>query len=650
MPYRPGLDGLRALAVIAVIAYHLGLLRGGFVGVDVFFALSGWLITSLLIRSTPRTGADLVQWWRTRLTRLTPAVALVVVATFVVFASTPGLTLDGVATMTWWQNWLLVVQGTSYWGSAVSPLRHTWSLSIEEQFYLAWPAIVVGLSMFARRHGLERRQLIGLVAAVLGVSSFVWAAFLAWTTDDLSRVYFGTDTRVGGLLIGCAAAALLPDVSGGALGRRTRATCVALGAVVLVAAAVILEPSLRLTYSGGLLACSVASIGLIVAASSDGAVARALSIRPLRWIGLRSYGLYLWSWPVQLVVERHTAPGPGWAKTALVVGIATALAALSYRLVEQPLRRPRGTWAEPLRRRRVAWVGGVVLLAVTGAFAWHSAEPGAPTVDREESAGLALAAPPTVPVESDPAASTTAAPVADDLGYPVLRSADLRVMIMGDSQAFKAGFMLDPAERPARFASVDTRAILGCGVLAYDHWFHIDPTTKRPKWFPECDELPQAIDLGLQGRPELVIWPLGAFEHWSWERDDVHLASMSPALADTLVDSIVERGSLVTAAGARLAIVPWACPGSTPDPNGEPDDAERRSPEYIRFINDVVARAAQQIPGAIVVAPTDAVCVGGDPTGEPTQAKQDAMSDGVHVDDDGQAWWWSWVAGQIPDR
>ena len=136
----PGLDGLRAIAVAAVVAYHLDLLPGGFIGVDLFFVLSGFLITSLLLLRTPSGLAELRSWWGRRIRRLTPAVAAVVVAVLVTFgvdgAATQSLDIDAVATMTWWQNWHLIFADVSYWAPQVSPLRHAWSLSIEEQFYL----------------------------------------------------------------------------------------------------------------------------------------------------------------------------------------------------------------------------------------------------------------------------------------------------------------------------------------------------------------------------------------------------------------------------------------------------------------------------------------------------------------------------------
>ena len=183
----PGLTGLRGIAVGLVVAYHLGHLRGGFVGVDVFFVLSGFLITSLLLEDTPGTPADMVRWWGRRVRRLTPAVAVTVLVVAIAFATSSGIALDGLATLTWWQNWHLVAEGSPYWSPSPSPLRHAWSLSIEEQVYLLWPPVLVGLGSFART-GLEETGdvapflLVGLVLAI-GISGSLNSIALG---DDLA--------------------------------------------------------------------------------------------------------------------------------------------------------------------------------------------------------------------------------------------------------------------------------------------------------------------------------------------------------------------------------------------------------------------------------------------------------------------------------
>src|SRR6478609_7820597 len=194
--HRPGLDGLRGLAVVAVVAYHLGYLSGGFLGVDVFLVLSGYLITGLALGEIGSTGAlSLAAFWGRRIRRLVPAL-LVVVASVIVVAVAIGwprdqlhaLGWDGIATLTWWANWRQV-QGPSYWASGENLFRHAWSLSIEEQFYVVWPLVLVGCAAFARRASRSLPAVVGTVALLGALVSTAWQLALSHRLDDaaLSR-------------------------------------------------------------------------------------------------------------------------------------------------------------------------------------------------------------------------------------------------------------------------------------------------------------------------------------------------------------------------------------------------------------------------------------------------------------------------------
>jgi peptidoglycan/LPS O-acetylase OafA/YrhL len=360
----PGLTGLRGVAVCLVIAYHLGHLRGGFIGVDVFFVLSGFLITTLLLDDTPRTPAKLCRWWGRRIRRLTPAVAVTVFVVAIAFATTSGIALDGLATLTWWQNWRLVLEGSSYWAGSPSPLRHAWSLSIEEQFYLLWPPLLITAAFAARRSRLRSATPVVAGMATLGaVASFVWAAQLAGGVGtDLSRVYFGTDTRAGALLIGCAVGAIVhrrpPLPTGRVL---TAGALVATG--VIGTLAVVMSPDQAWAYRGGLLAAAVAAVTVVTASSRPGPVSTVLAFAPLQWIGVRSYALYLWSWPTQIFLETRVADVPRWSVTLLTVAVSLVLSSLSLRFVEEPLRHGN-SWATALRPRRISWVTGTAALVV----------------------------------------------------------------------------------------------------------------------------------------------------------------------------------------------------------------------------------------------------------------------------------------------
>ena len=217
--YRPALDGLRALAVGAVVAYHLDGhgLRGGFLGVDTFFVLSGFLITSLLLVELERTrGVALVAFWGRRLRRLLPALLGVVAAVGVyawLFAPSmerASLRGDSVAGLLYVANWRFVASGQSYFDlfSAPSPLRHLWSLAIEEQFYLVWPLVVLGAAAIVGWRASLARIVVGLIAAIGAVASIVAMARL-YDASDPSRAYYGTDARVHTILIGCLLAVVV---------------------------------------------------------------------------------------------------------------------------------------------------------------------------------------------------------------------------------------------------------------------------------------------------------------------------------------------------------------------------------------------------------------------------------------------------------
>ena len=515
----PGLTGLRGSAVVAVVAYHLGYLPGGFVGVDLFFVLSGFLITSLLMSRPPVGAAGLRRWWARRVRRLTPAVAVVVLAVLALFLTRSGIALDAVATMTWWQNWHLIAEGTSYWASSPSPLRHAWSLSIEEQFYLLWPVTLLGLLALGRRWRRPAAVVAG--AAALGaIASFLWALWLSLADGaDLSRIYFGTDTRIGALLVGCAAAAWMqrdperwrrPASVAPAIG-----VAAAVAVVVLATLAVTLSPEGTWSYRGGLALVAVSALVLVVACSGPGPVSTALSGRALQWLGTRSYAIYLWSWPVQLAVQDHWPDlALGWVALTTVVA-SLALADVSMRVVESPLCFGSG-WAEHVRPRRVAWGLGIVALVIGAGVAARSTVPTTAERVAEEfeqvpdptttvadpASGAAPTAPPTtvcVPTTDvatqfsggdrkfDP---STVEGVGDPTGD---KCGATRILVVGDSTGRGAANGLRRA--PASGLEVWDRTVLGCGI-------EVNPA-KCPSWRTIWPAAVQEV------RPQVVLVHLG---------------------------------------------------------------------------------------------------------------------------------------------
>lgn len=339
-----GLDGLRAVAVLLVVVYHLfPVLPAGFLGVDVFFVISGVLITTLLVREHDEHGrVGLLEFWRRRARRLLPAIGVVVLVCASLAWMVGGDVLVGLGgqlagAATFAYNWLAVAAGSSYFGggafdsSAPELLRNLWSLAVEEQFYLLWPLL---LPLVLR---LRRGRVI--VAVALAAASAVAALLLAG--GDVTRVYYGTDTHAFGLLLGVALAFARPS-------ERTRGVPAVVGGLAIagVAALAVVTPGRGAeTFPGLLVAASVLTVVSIAAAVRPGSpLGRILDVAPLRWIGERSFGIYLWHWPlVVLLTVATTRTSPDVAvpvEVALATLAFTVVAAeLSYRFLEQPVRR-----------------------------------------------------------------------------------------------------------------------------------------------------------------------------------------------------------------------------------------------------------------------------------------------------------------------
>lgn len=399
-----GLDGLRAIAVAAVILYHLspGIAVGGYLGVDIFFVISGFLITALLLREKETAGRiTLSNFWRRRARRLLPALAVLVLscctAAWLIGGNVLidlGRQVLGAATFS--SNWLAIAGHRSYFDETAPELfRNLWSLAVEEQFYLIWPLVVLLLLLIR-----ERRLRLAIVAA-LGVASALAMALVYLPGADATRVYYGTDTHSFGLAIGAALALLSERWSALPLSwpRQARWILPSVGALslgALVAASALLPADAPIVYQGGL-----AIVALLTAVTIAGAVVpgsilgRVLDIAPMRWIGERSYGLYLWHWPVFILVLGALPEWPrlgagGWVLGALALAITVAASALSYRFVEQPIRRNgfRATLRTIVRRwpatapRRFGHIAAILTVALVvagsgfGTVAALGADPG----------------------------------------------------------------------------------------------------------------------------------------------------------------------------------------------------------------------------------------------------------------------------------
>ncbi|WP_215145608.1 acyltransferase family protein [Exiguobacterium qingdaonense] len=345
--YMPGLDGLRTFAVLAVMLYHLNApyISGGFLGVDVFFVLSGYLITGILIREWTKTGTiNLKSFYLARFRRLLPALLLMLslVMTYVTLFDRSLLDTvrqDSLAALAYVNNWWYIFHDVSYFESfgKPSPLQNLWSLSIEEQFYAVWPLILLAGLAF-------RKRLLQLVAALL-LASAAWMAFRYVPEADPSRVYYGTDTRLFGLLMGALLAfGWRPDTFKEAIPRIGRHILNGTGAIALVAVVgIIVNVNAYDTflYYGGFLLVAFLSALLIAAVAHPATVwSRLFGSAWLRVIGTRTYGIYLWHYPVIILstpLERLGTFSPPLAVGQ--VALTLVIAELSYRFIETPIRR-----------------------------------------------------------------------------------------------------------------------------------------------------------------------------------------------------------------------------------------------------------------------------------------------------------------------
>jgi peptidoglycan/LPS O-acetylase OafA/YrhL len=414
LDYLPGLDGLRALAVLAVLLYHADVLwlPGGFLGVEIFFVVSGYLITSLLLSEyRANNKVNLLQFWQRRARRLLPALFAMILAVLVfavIFLPEEVASLRGdvVAAFIYITNWYLIVAEQSYFEFSGRPslLQHLWSLAVEEQFYLAWPLIFAFLLTRLKTRGAMILLMVGAAVSALLMG-------ILYTPDaDPSRVYYGTDTRAAGLLLGGALAFVwMPQANGQAPSRTRRWLLDGVGVAALAGLAIAclwmseFDPFL---YQGGMLlvAAGTALVIAAVAAPHSPLFASVLGFGVLRWIGLRSYSLYLWHWPVYMVTRPQLDTTLEGTPLLIVrLALTFALAEISFRVIESPFRRGAlgkawHSWntAQGARRWGLGFVGAgavgaaVVGLVVLGSLVWNAQAPAEPDwilMTAEEEAG-----------------------------------------------------------------------------------------------------------------------------------------------------------------------------------------------------------------------------------------------------------------------
>jgi peptidoglycan/LPS O-acetylase OafA/YrhL len=533
------LDGLRGAAVAAVVVFHAGHLVGGWLGVDLFFVLSGFLITSLLLEERAARGdVALGAFWARRARRLLPALFLMLAGVGVyalVFAAPNELSqirADGLATLGYVANWHQIAHGTSYWDlfRAPSPLEHTWSLAIEEQFYLVWPLVVVAVLAW-------RRSVRGVLVVAVGGAAASFAAMLLLYTPggDPQRVYMGTDTRASSILLGAALAALVAQ-RGWTPRRVSRVGIEFVGVVALGFLAWAwwrLSGSTPAVYEGLLLACSAAAALVIAAAAHPrrGPIAWLFSWRPLCALGLISYGVYLWHWPVDLVVTSSRVGVSGWPLTGLQAAITLVIALASYRLVEQPIRHGalRGWRIRTLTPVAVGVTAAVVVVATIPPPVPHTNPAAALRHLTAEAHPTATALPPTT--------STVPSP-------------PFRLMVTGDSIAFRLMPAFTALQGTYGYTVTD-RTTEGCGLEAGSS-AHRLPDGSSPTTAPNC-ATHWADDIA-QDHPDVVFVSLAGQVVGDWLLNGQWVHLCEPGYDIWFEHQVAAGLQQLTAGGARVAV------------------------------------------------------------------------------------------------
>jgi peptidoglycan/LPS O-acetylase OafA/YrhL len=602
--YIPALDGVRALAVAAVLVYHwrLGWFSGGFLGVDVFFVLSGYLITSVLLDAWQKNGGQTLGLWRFyvhRARRLLPALLVMIVVTcayVVVFLPDEASKLRGgvVASFGYVTNWYLIFHQQSYFAAIGRQpmLQHLWSLAIEEQFYLVWP-LVLGLALKFWRPSRVKLALTILGAAAV---SALLMAVLYRAGGDPSRVYYGTDTHASGLLIGAAMAVLAPPwLLRGKLGKRAPMALDAMGLIGLVLLvwcfANVSEFDTALYRGGYLVFAGIAVLVVLVAAHPATTITSGLlGTAPMVWIGKRSYGIYLWHWPVYLVTRPGLdVPLTGIPLFVFRVAVTVGLAAASYRYVEVPIRsgalsRRLAAFRQlPLLQRRRARarlgfagagvVAATVMLGIGLAVAQPAPRPpGFPT----KAANIAITTTTTAP--RAPGSTSPPAPATAPAGAPSSPSTTLvplgplaRVTAIGDSvmlgaQASLHGFLGDRLQLDANVSRHFTegldvvRRLHAAGQLGDVVVIHLGTNGAIPE-----DQLNEMLQL-LSGVKRVVVVNAKVDRPWEGPDNEVIAAAVPRfpnavlfdwhAVASEHPEFLVQDGVHLSSAGqAHYAIV-----------------------------------------------------------------------------------------------
>jgi peptidoglycan/LPS O-acetylase OafA/YrhL len=588
----PALDGLRGAALLGVLFFHAnGALPGGYLGVDLFFVLSGFLITSLLLSEHRATGhIALGAFWIRRARRLFPALlslmpAIAIYARFFAKSSElQGLRNDALATLAYVGNWRAVFAHKSYWElfASPSPLEHTWSLSIEEQFYVVWPLVVTLL--------LRRRTPRSVLVLALGLTGLsVAAMLLLFNPEQVSRVYLGTDTRAAGILAGAALATILtPETT---FSDRAARGLDALGIVSLLGLGVAwwkLRGEAYFLYHGGFWLTEAAVLVLITCAmiGPRSLVSRVFSWKPLTLVGTVSYGVYLWHWPVNVLLTPQRVHLSGVWLHVLQFALTFLISIVSYRFLEQPIRRGGPAFAKPLYVAIAAIVVSVLLVL----RATKARPPG----------------PDELLAHGDPSYLEPGSP-----GGP-----RFKLLILGDSTANSLGWVLRGLRVPG--VSVELMGKDGCTMFTDacggPHW---------PQYVREQHPDATAIFLG------------GAFLHGIGADGEFRKACY-PAWDRKFEGIFAEQMSGLASPEHPVYVL------TLPYPLGPYDSEEYRS--QVGCINASMRKVVSAVPGIKIIDFGEQVCPGG--VCQREYAGATIRVDGVHYTMDGGKELAKWLLAQ----
>ncbi len=607
LAYLPALDGVRACAVVAVMMFHGGIphMDGGFMGVDTFFVLSGFLITSLLIGEWRQTlTVKLGAFWVRRARRLLPALLLMMLfvaffASVIVPKGTYGaLRLDALATLLYVSNWHFILVNSNYFNetAASSPLLHTWSLAVEEQFYVVWPLVVLGVLHFTR----SLRALFALCCAA-AIGSAVWMYHVYDGGVNTNRAYLGTDTRSQCLFIGCALAVGLvlltqsrheegrlakaelwrPESTAG---RRFCGVLGVIGAAGAVALWVVTTSTSTFPYSGGffLIGLSVAAVILAAVAAPRSIVPWLLSRSAIRYVGRISYGLYIWHWPIFIWLDHARTGLYGNELFALRVLVTFAVSVVSFHLVERPIRM--GTFVSQWRAWLIVPAGvGAVVVAMVAATTGTTALAAGPLADGVGTTGST--------------ATSTTAP------STVVGAQPVRVLLFGDSVALTLGEGLGEQNVQDEYGyQLTDKGILGCGVVngpqvelmgtLYDTPMACGgtgvaaggPAANAPwptQWLASINSV----------KPNVVVLLAGRWEVVEREYQGTWTNILHPAYAAYVKSQLEQASQLVTATGAHMVFLTAPCTDEGEQPDGDPwpEDNPARLAVYNKLVREVAA-------------------------------------------------------------